>query len=111
VRTRLGFLLIEKRAELISWIVHHMEQGNGAPSLCVTLSCAEHNLQDIEKLLNARRRIAGDPPISLNNVTEKVRVVNDYSIVIQEYFQARVSDILENYAKELFGIHHYYARF
>jgi hypothetical protein len=40
-----------------------------------------------------------------------VRAVNDYSILIQEYFQARVSDFLENYAKEVFGIHHYYARF
>jgi hypothetical protein len=40
-----------------------------------------------------------------------VRAVNDYSIVIQEYFQARVSDFLKNYAKEVFGIHHYYARF
>jgi hypothetical protein len=27
-----------KRAELISWIGHHVEQGNGAPSLFVTLS-------------------------------------------------------------------------
>jgi hypothetical protein len=40
-----------------------------------------------------------------------VRAVNDYSIIIQEYVQAQVSDFLENYAKEVFGIHHYYARF
>jgi hypothetical protein len=40
-----------------------------------------------------------------------VRAVNDYSIVIQEYVQARVSDLLKNYAKEVLGIHHYYARF
>jgi hypothetical protein len=30
-----------KRAELISWIGHNVEQGNGAPSMFVTLSCAE----------------------------------------------------------------------
>jgi hypothetical protein len=53
----------------------------------------------------------GYPPISLKSLTEKVRTVNDYSIVIQEYFQARVSDCLENYAKEVFGVHHYYTRF
>jgi hypothetical protein len=88
-----------------------VEQGNGYPSLFVTLSCAEFHWQDIEKLLNSRRKIAGDPPISLKSVTEKVRAVDDYSIVIQEYVQARVSDFLENYAKEVFGIHHYYARF
>jgi hypothetical protein len=37
--------------------------------------------------------------------------MTDYSIIIQEYFQARVKDFLENYAKEVFGIHHYYTRF
>jgi hypothetical protein len=83
-----------------------VEPGNGAPSWFVTLSCAEYHWQDIEKLLNSRRKIAGDPPISLKIVTENVRAVNDYSIVIQEYFQARVSDFLENYAKEVFGIHY-----
>jgi hypothetical protein len=58
-----------KRAELISWIGHHVEQGNGDPSLFVTLSCTEYHWQDIENLLNARRKIAGDPPISLETVT------------------------------------------
>jgi hypothetical protein len=29
-----------KRAELISWIRHHVEQGNGAPSLFLTFSYA-----------------------------------------------------------------------
>jgi hypothetical protein len=53
----------------------------------------------------------GDPPISLKSLTEMVTAVNDNSIIIQEYVQARVSDFLENYAKEVFGIHHYNARF
>jgi hypothetical protein len=48
--------------------------------------------------------------LSLKSITEMVMAVNDYSIIIQEYFQSRVSDSLENYAKEVFGIHHYYAR-
>jgi hypothetical protein len=58
-----------KRAELISWIAHHVEQGNWAPSLFVTFSCADYHWKDIEKLLNARRKIAGDPPISIKTVT------------------------------------------
>jgi hypothetical protein len=68
-----------------------VEQGNGTPSLFATLSCAEYHCKDIEKLLNDRRNIAGDPPVSLSSVTEKVRAVYDYSIIIEEYFQARVS--------------------
>jgi hypothetical protein len=58
-----------KRVELIYWIDYHVEQGNGAPYLFVTLSCAGYHWQDIEKLLNARRKITGDPPISLKTVT------------------------------------------
>jgi hypothetical protein len=88
-----------------------VEQVNVDPSLCVTLSCVEYHWQDIENILNARRKIAGYPSISLKTVTEKVRTVNYYSIIIQENLQARVSDFLENYVKEVFGIHHYYARF
>jgi hypothetical protein len=61
--------------------------------------------------LNDRRKIVGDPAVSLKSVMEKVRAVNDYSIIFQEFFQARVSDFIENYVKEICGIHHYYARF
>jgi hypothetical protein len=63
------------------------------------LSFAEYHWKDVEKLLNARRKIEGEPPIECDNITNKVKAVNDYSIIIQEYFQARVTDLLENYAK------------
>jgi hypothetical protein len=53
----------------------------------------------------------GDTPASLKSCTEKVRAENYYSIIVQEYFQVRVLDFLENYAKDVFGIHHYYTRF
>jgi hypothetical protein len=62
-------------------------------------------------LLNKRRSIVGEPPLSLESITEKVKAVNDYSIVVQEYFQARVTDFLENYVKQVSGIEHYFAIF
>jgi hypothetical protein len=62
-------------------------------------------------LLNARIKIAGELPIELGNITNKMKAVNDYSIIIQEYFQARVADFLENYAKEVLKIQHYFTRF
>jgi hypothetical protein len=62
------------------------------------LSCAEYHWKDIEKLLNATRNIAGESPIELGNITNKVKDVNDYCIIIQEYVQARVTDFFENYA-------------
>jgi hypothetical protein len=48
-----------KRAELVSWIGHHVEEGNGPPYLFITLSCAEYHWKDIEMLLKKRRSIAG----------------------------------------------------
>jgi hypothetical protein len=37
---------INKYAELVSWIVHHVEEGNGTPSVLITLSCAEYHWKD-----------------------------------------------------------------
>jgi hypothetical protein len=102
---------INKPADLVSWIGHHVEAGNGPPSLLLTLSCAEYHWKDIERFLNKRRSIAGEPPLTLDSITEKVKAVNDYSIFIQQYFQARVTNFLENYANQVFGIEHYFARF
>jgi hypothetical protein len=87
-----------KLAELVSWIGHHVEAVNGSVSLCLTLSFAEYHWKDIERLLNKRRSISGEPPLTLDIITEKVKAFNDHSIVIQEYFQARVNNFFENYA-------------
>jgi hypothetical protein len=62
-------------------------------------------------LLNKIRSIAGEPLLTLDSITEKVKAVNYYFIVIQEYFQARVTDFLENYAKQVFVIENYFDRF
>jgi hypothetical protein len=61
-------------------------------------------------LLNKRRRISGEPPLTLDSISEKVKAVNDYYIVIQEYFQARVTNFLDNYTKQVFVIEYYFAR-
>ena len=50
-----------KKAELYSWIHHHVEQGHGMPSFFITLSCAEYYWPDIIRLLNERLALAGHP--------------------------------------------------
>jgi hypothetical protein len=37
-----------KKAELYSWINHHVEVGRGAPSIILTLSCGEYFWPDIK---------------------------------------------------------------
>ena len=42
------------RAELYSWISHHVEVGNGPPTLFMTLSCAEYFWPDLLHLIQER---------------------------------------------------------
>lgn len=102
----------KKRSELYTWINYHVEQGKGAPMFFITLSCAEYFWADVVDLLRDRLELAGQDTsdIQLGSTTFK-RMVNDYSIVIQEYFQRRVEIWLETVGKEIFGIDHYWVRF
>ena len=49
----------DQRAQLYSWINYHIENGNGPPSLFITLSCAEYFWPDMIRLLEERIWIAG----------------------------------------------------
>jgi hypothetical protein len=48
-----------RRAELYSWINHHVKEGNGMPNFFITLSCAKYFWPDVLRLLNERLKIAG----------------------------------------------------
>ena len=100
----------QRRAEVYSWINYHVYTGNGPPSLFITLSCAEYHWPDINRLVNERNRMAGHSQ-SASKEAMSGKVVNQYTVVIQEYFQLRVKKWLETIGKEMFGIQHYWLRF
>ena len=102
----------QKRAEVYSWLNHHVEQKNGPPSFFITLSCSEYYWKDIIRLLRERMNLAGDnyeecylgsPQLS--------RILNDYAIVVQEYFQKRVDIWINSVGRAIFGIAHWWGRF
>jgi hypothetical protein len=99
-----------KRAELYSWIQHHVEEGHGPPTFFMTFSCAEYQWQDIKRLVTDRFESAGLPIPDFEN-TSFVRLVNDYTIIIQEYFQQRIQLWLDTVGKKVFGIKYYWLRF
>jgi len=83
--------------------------GNGPPNFFITLSCAEYHWPDIIHLVKDRMTIAEnkqfDDSCNLDNI---VQIMNDYSVVVQEYFQKRVEIWLETVGKQVLGIQHYW---
>lgn len=101
-----------KRQELYTWINHHVEKGNGAPSFFITLSCCEHYWADIVRLLKERLTLAGKDASECYVGSPKMsQILNDYAIVVQEYFQKRVETWLKTVGKHIFDIAHYWVRY
>ena len=94
-----------KRSEVYSWINHHVAQKNGPPSLFMTFSCAEYFWEDIKRLLRERfQSIGRRAPLHGND--SNVQVINDYTLVVQEYFQKRLKFWLQTVGKQIFKIKH-----
>jgi hypothetical protein len=101
-----------KRQELYTWINHHVEKGHGAPNYFITLSCCEHYWVDIINLLKERLELAGDDASQCYVGSPKLsQILNDYAIVVQEYFQKRVELWLETVGRKVLDIDHYWNRF
>ena len=100
----------KRRDEIHSWINYHVEEGHGAPSAFMTLSCAEYHWPDVERLIKERYEMAG---LEVPDFSKKgaAKHVNDFTLVIQEYFQIRVKAWLETVGKEVFKIKHHWLRY
>ena len=79
------------------------------PTFFITLSCAEHHWKDIEKLVCEKYKLAGLP--KPNFTKNKVKLMNDNSLVVQECFAKRVELWLETIGKNVFKIKHHWVRF
>jgi len=102
----------QKRTELYAWINQHIELGNGPPMYFITLSCAEYFWPDVISLLRDRLKVADlDDSDCYAGSPKLIQLINDYTIVVQEYFQKRTEAWLETVGKEVFDIKHYWARY
>ena len=101
-----------KKSEVYTWINHHVQAGHGAPMFFITLSCAEYYWADIVDLLRHRMALADiDYSHCYVGSPKMPEIVNDYAVVIQEYFQLRVVTWLQTVGKQIFGIDHYWVRY
>jgi hypothetical protein len=86
-----------KKSELYSWINHHIKKGRGAQTLFLTLSCAEYFWPDLKRFLGQRIFLCEDRAVDLNNDKGGLsNVLNDHTIVAQEFFHERVEKFLEH---------------
>jgi hypothetical protein len=104
---------LQKKAELYSWMQYHVEKGHGAPTFFMTLSCAEYFWPDVTHLLKERFKLAGLNPddVRPGKGGNLIQLCNEYSIVIQDYFQQRVKLWLDLVGKPIYGIQHYWVRY
>ena len=101
-----------KKDQLNTWISHHVEMDNGLPNFFITLSCAEYMWKDIRQLVEERIFIATGSRFKFPDGKKgRVQMINDYALVVQEYFQIRVKEWLRLIGKDLFGIKHYWVRY
>lgn len=103
----------QKRNEVYTWINHHVEKGHGPPMFFITLTCAEYYWHDLIQLLRDRMEKANDKKskecyVGSPKLTE---ILNDYSIVVQEYFQLRFQAWMDTCGRLIFGIEHWWGRF
>jgi len=98
-----------RRNEVFSWINYHLEQGHGPPSFFITLSCAEYHWKDIHRLIIDRCEKAQMPCPDFTKGNGAI--INEYAIVVQEYFQLRVQAWLDTVGKDLLHIKHHWLRF
>jgi len=98
-----------QRRQLFDWINYHVSQGNGAPTIFMTLSCAEYYWPDLRRLLAECIKLANpDEPLSdlENDIAARNKVIRKYSIIVQEYFQKRTKHYLETVCKDVFKFKH-----
>ena len=104
-----------KRDELYSWMEYHLSQGNGAPNLFMTLSCAENWWPEIaEQVAEVIKHT--DPDLAAEvldkeNMKARYRAIVEYTNIVQEMFQIRTEEWLETVGKTIFKIQHYWLRF
>jgi Helitron helicase-like domain at N-terminus len=99
-----------KRQEINAWIHHHVEKGAGPPTFFITLSCAEYHWKDIERLIIDRCNKA-NLPIPDFSTESRVRLVNDHTAIVLEYFQQRVKAWLSTVGKQVLHIDHVWGKY
>ena len=105
-----------KKEELYEWMLYHIEQKNGPPTLFLTLSCAEYWWPDLLRLLMDRLLKSHDKhhhylahQISSGDHISCMEAINLHTGLVQEFFQLRTEAWMKTVGRKLLNIKHYWA--
>ncbi len=108
--TRFINLLKREKDKVHTWIRHHVEAVCGPPTFFITLSCSEYYWPNIFRLLQDHLKYTEQKYMTNEQIQKSVvQLVNQYSIVIQE-FKKRVHIFIETIGNFL-KIEHCWVRF
>lgn len=75
-----------KKRELQNWIDHHVQQGHGAPTLFITLSCAENYFPDLYDIIYDILKVHNPEEaekVRLGDFNARCNAMDDYIVVVQ----------------------------
>ena len=108
----------QKRQELNQWILYHLEQSNGPPTLFITLSCAEYWWPDLKRLLVDKLLSSQDDKqhklaeqLLHDESNSRYKAIHMFTSLVQEFFHDRVQTWLDTVGKHILKIKHYWAAY
>lgn len=103
-----------KTEELRTWIDYHVAQGNGPPTIFLTLSCAENWWPELTELIADMEDQCGNTSqaksVRENNFTEICISVKRYPLLVNQFFLMRTKEFMKTVVKDGLDIPHYWGR-
>ena len=98
----------ERADDVDAWPRYRVEKRRGSPTLFVAGSCAEFHWAEIIDRPEGRIYIATGGSADLRaDATRRHQAVQDYSLLVHEFPQERLTIYLKAALTPVFGVHHY----
>ena len=100
------------KTEAEAWVDYHIENKRGPPSLFMTGSCAEFQWDGLSDLLEETiYEVEGEAVDLRRDFSRRFRAVNDYAVIVVQFFQLRMDAYCSTVLKHQLGIAHYWFRY
>ena len=93
---------------------YHVANGNGPPSLFITLSCAENHWADLADLLADRVEVYNPVQADLlrqRDFKQMCSAARNHPLIVAEFFQLRVETWLKTVGKDVYKIKHHWGAY